>query len=51
MTALNPEEKTLHIFNHEAKIARQLALMVLEKPAPPSGQASSPWSLFSMPKN
>ena len=35
MTALNPEEKTRHIFNHETKMARQLALMVLDKPAPP----------------
>jgi hypothetical protein len=35
MTALNPEEKRRHIFNHETKMARQLALMVLEKPEPP----------------
>jgi hypothetical protein len=35
MTALNSEEKTRHIFTHEARMARQLALMVLEKPEPP----------------
>jgi len=35
MTTLSPEEKTRHIFNHETKMARQLALMVLEKPEPP----------------
>jgi hypothetical protein len=35
MTRLRLEEKKQIIFDHEAKMARQLALMVLEKPEPP----------------
>ncbi len=35
MTRLSLKEKKQIIFDHEAKMARQLALMVLEKPEPP----------------
>lgn len=35
MTRLSLEEKKQIIFDHEAKMARQLALMILEKPEPP----------------
>lgn len=35
MTRLNLEQKKQILFDHEVKMARQLALMVLEKPEPP----------------
>ncbi|MBV1713865.1 MAG: NF038143 family protein [Desulfomicrobium sp.] len=35
MAGLSMEEKKGHIFEHEKKMARQLALMVMDKPEPP----------------
>jgi hypothetical protein len=35
MAQLSMEEKIVHIFDHEKKMARLLALMVLDKPEPP----------------